>query len=314
MKLAFLYAGQGSQHAGMGADLYASSPVFRRVMDEAAAAVDFDLKTTCFEDPEGVINQTQYTQPCMVAFAAGVTAMLAEEGIRPEYAAGLSLGEYSALECAGVLDAKTAVELVAFRGKAMAKASEGLACGMTAVLALDRDRLQACCDEASALGVVQICNYNCPGQLVIGGQKAAVDRAAELAKEAGAKRCLPLKVSGPFHTALMHPAGVALAERFADVNFAPMRMPVLFNCLGHEKAPADSIADLLVRQVQSSVYLEDTIRRLAELGVDTVVEIGPGRAISGFVKKTVGSAMTCLNIETAEDFAAAVAQLKEAQV
>ena len=314
MKLAFLYAGQGSQHAGMGADLYASSPVFRRVMDEAAAAVDFDLKTTCFEDPEGVINQTQYTQPCMVAFAAGVTAMLAEEGIRPEYAAGLSLGEYSALECAGVLDAKTAVELVAFRGKAMAKASEGLACGMTAVLALDRDRLQACCDEASALGVVQICNYNCPGQLVIGGQKAAVDRAAELAKEAGAKRCLPLKVSGPFHTALMHPAGVALAERFAGVTFAPMRMPVLFNCLGHEKAPADSIADLLVRQVQSSVYLEDTIRRLAELGVDTVVEVGPGRAISGFVKKTVGSAMTCLNIETAEDFAAAVAQLKEAQV
>lgn len=313
MKLAFLYAGQGSQHAGMGADLYEASPVFRQVFDQAAEGLDFDLKTTCFTDPEGVINQTRYTQPCMVAFAVGVTAMLAAEGIRPEYAAGLSLGEYSALECAGVFDARTAVELVAFRGKAMAKASEGLECGMTAVLMLDRETLQHCCDEAASLGVVQICNYNCPGQLVIGGEKAAVDKASELAKAAGAKRCIPLKVSGPFHTSLMHPAGDALAEKFKTIDFQPMELPVLFNCLGHEMNEGDSIPALLEKQVQSSVYLEDTIRRLAELGVDTVIEVGPGKAISGFVKKTVGSAITCLNIETMADFTAAVAAVKEAR-
>lgn len=313
MKLAFLYAGQGSQHAGMGADLYEGSPVFRAVFDQAAEGLDFDLKTTCFTDPHELINQTQYTQPCMVAFAVGVTAMLADAGITPDYAAGLSLGEYSALECAGVFDAKTAVDLVAFRGKAMAKASEGLDCGMTAVLMLDRETLQRCCDEAASLGVVQICNYNCPGQLVIGGEKAAVDKAAELAKAAGAKRCLPLKVSGPFHTSLMHPAGDALAEKFKTIDFKPMKLPVLFNCLGREKAESDSIPALLEKQVQSSVYLEDTIRRVAELGVDTVIEVGPGKAISGFVKKTVGSAITCLNIETMADFEAAVAAVKEAR-
>ena len=308
MKLAFLYAGQGSQHAGMGRDLYESSADFRAAFD--AAKLDFDLKSVCFDDPDGVINQTQYTQPCMVAFAAGVTAALYAAGIRPEYAAGLSLGEYSALQAAGVFDAATAVELAAFRGKAMAKAAEGIDCGMTAVLALDRDKLQACCDEASSQGVVQICNYNCPGQLVIGGEKAAVDRASELAKAAGAKRCLPLKVSGPFHTSLMHPAGEELQEKFRTVTFGEMQIPVLFNCLGHEKAAEDTIPDLLVRQVQSSVYMEDTIRRLGELGVDTIVEIGPGRALSGFVKKTLGTSVRCLPVETEQELAAAVAELK----
>lgn len=308
MKLAFLYAGQGSQHAGMGRDLYENNADFRAAFD--AAKLDFDLKSVCFDDLEGVINQTQYTQPCMVAFAAGVTAALYAAGIRPEYVAGLSLGEYSALQAAGVFDAATAVELAAFRGKAMAKAAEGIDCGMTAVLALDRDKLQACCDEASALGTVQICNYNCPGQLVIGGEKAAVDRAAELAKAAGAKRCLPLKVSGPFHTSLMHPAGDALREKFQTVTFGEMQIPVLFNCLGREKGEGDTIPSLLERQVQSSVYMEDTIRRLGELGVDTIVEIGPGRALSGFVKKTLGTSVRCLSVESEQELVAAVAELK----
>ena len=307
MKLAVLYAGQGAQHPGMGKDLYERYPAFREAFD--AADLDFDLRSVCFDDPEGVLNLTQYTQPCMVAFAAGVTALLREAGITPDYAAGLSLGEYSALQCAGVFDAKTAISLVAFRGQAMADAVQGRPCGMAAVLGMDRDALKAVCAEASDAGVVECTNFNCPGQIVISGDAAAVDKAGELAKAAGAKRVLPLKVSGPFHTSLMAPAGDALREKFQSVDFGSMEIPVLFNCLGDLKGEADTIPNLLEQQVQSSVYLEDTIRRLGELGVDTVVEIGPGRTLSGFVKKTV-KGIKCYPVETAEELQAAIAALR----
>ena len=307
MSLAFLYAGQGSQHPGMGADLYEAHPAFRAVLD--AAGVDFDLKTTMFTDPDGVLNLTEYTQPCMVAFAAGMTALLAERGIVPDYAAGLSLGEYSALQCAGVFTAPQAISLAAFRGKAMAAAAAGRPCGMTAVLGLDREKLQEACRQAAGAGVVEIANYNCPGQLVIGGEQAAVDKAAALAKELGAKRCLPLKVSGPFHTSLLAPAGAALREKFKETAFGAMRIPVLFNCLGREMGPEDTIPALLGKQVQTSVYMEDTIRRLAELGVDTIVEIGPGKALIGFVKKTAPAIKTYA-VETCADLDALSAALK----
>ena len=307
MSLAFLYAGQGSQHPGMGADLYEAHPAFRVVLD--AAGVDFDLKTTMFTDPDGVLNLTEYTQPCMVAFAAGMTALLAERGIVPDYAAGLSLGEYSALQCAGVFTAPQAISLAAFRGKAMAAAAAGRPCGMTAVLGLDREKLQEACRQAAGAGVVEIANYTCPGQLVIGGEQAAVDQAAALAKELGAKRCLPLKVSGPFHTSLLAPAGDALREKFKETAFGAMRIPVLFNCLGREMGPEDTIPALLEKQVQTSVYMEDTIRRLAELGVDTIVEIGPGKALSGFVKKTAPAIKTYA-VETCADLDALSAALK----
>ena len=307
MSLAFLYAGQGSQHPGMGADLYEAHPAFRAVLD--TAGVDFDLKTTMFTDPDGVLNLTEYTQPCMVAFAAGMTALLAERGIVPGYAAGLSLGEYSALQCAGVFTAPQAISLAAFRGKAMAAAAAGRPCGMTAVLGLDREKLQEACRQAAGAGVVEIANYNCPGQLVIGGEQAAVDKAAALAKELGAKRCLPLKVSGPFHTSLLAPAGGALREKCKETACGAMRIPVLFNCLGREMGPEDTIPALLEKQVQTSVYMEDTIRRLAELGVDTIVEIGPGKALSGFVKKTAPAIKTYA-VETCADLDALSAALK----
>ena len=307
MKLAFVYAGQGSQHVGMGKDFYQEFTLFAQVFDHAP--VDFDLKKLCFEGPEEQLSQTRYTQPCMAAFAVGVTDLLYQEGIRPQLAAGLSLGEYSALYAAGVFSRGTVISTVALRGRAMEEAAAGLDCGMTAVLGLDREKLQQACDGAAELGVVQICNYNCPGQLVIGGEKAAVDKAGELAKELGAKRCMPLKVSGPFHTRMMKPAGDALASHFKTIDFQPMALPVYFNCLGGPMDAGDNIPALLERQVQSSVYWEDTIRRMEAEGVDTVVEIGPGKALSGFFKKTAPGIRTC-HIDTAADFHSVVSALK----
>ncbi len=300
MRLGFLYAGQGSQYPGMGADLYEAYPAFRAVLDSAAEAVDFDLKEVSFQDGAGVLHETRYTQPCMVAFAAGLTAVLAERGVVPAAAAGLSLGEYSALHAAGVFDTRTAVELTAFRGRAMEEAAAGYDSAMMAVLNLDRESLQAACDEAAGLGTVAIANYNCPGQLVIGGVRAAVERAAALAKERGARRCLPLKVSGPFHTPLMAPAAAALEAHFKTLPFGEPRIPVVFNCLGDVRGEGEAIQSLLVRQVQSSVYMEDSIRKLAAMGLDALVEIGPGKALTGFVRKTVPGFPVC-PVETRAD-------------
>ena len=312
MKLALLFAGQGAQHAGMGADLYEQFPAFRQVMDECAAGVDFDLKSLCFSGPDETLSRTRYTQPCMVAFAAGVTQVLREAGAQPAAATGLSLGEYSALCAAGVFTARQAVELAAFRGAAMEQAVQGRASGMAAVLGLDRETLAGACAKASALGVAEIANYNCPGQMAIAGDAAAVERACELAKEAGARRCLPLKVSGPFHTSLMAPAAAALAQRFSGEAFRTMNFPVYFNCLGGPMGEGDTIPALLEKQVRSSVYMEDTLRRLADDGIDRVIEIGPGRVLSGLWKKTVTERkVPVLGVETAAELDEAVRMLQE---
>lgn len=312
MKLAFLYAGQGAQHPGMGKDLYSTYPAFRVAFDAAAAAVPFDLKTLCFEGPAEQLADTRYTQPCMVAFAAGVTAVLQQAGVVPAAVAGLSLGEYSALCAAGVFDGPAATALAAFRGQAMATAVTGRACGMSAILGLGREELEEVCQTAASAGVVQIANYNCPGQLVIGGDTPAVQLACTLAKQAGAKRCLPLAVSGPFHTSLMAPAGAALRARLAGMPLQPPRVPIYFNCLGGPMRPGDTIPALLEQQVQSPVYFEDLLRRLQRDGIDTVLEIGPGRVLSGFVKKTLAlPPQRSFAAETAAELAAVLAALQE---
>ena len=283
MKTAFLYAGQGSQVKGMGKDLYEAFPAFRKAYDEAE--LDFDVKTLSFEDPEGKINETRYTQPALVAFACGMTAVLRENGILPDYALGLSLGEYSALEAASVFSAKTAVEMVAFRGKKMEEASKGIESSMAAILGMSEEALDKVCKEVG--GAVSLCNLNCPGQIVIGGEKKAVEEASKLALEAGAKKAIPLKVSGPFHTSFMKSAGEALREYFKGISFQEGTCPVLHNFLGRERQEGDpSVPELLVEQVQKPVRMEEDLRRLLELGVRNFVEIGPGKTISSFLKKT----------------------------
>ncbi len=297
MNLAFVYAGQGSQYAGMGRDFYAEYPRFRQVID--SIDVDFDLKKISFEGPDEVLTQTEYTQPCMVAFAAGVSALLADAGIRPQMAAGLSLGEYSALQAAGVFDVQTAVSLAAFRGRAMENAVKGMDCGMTAVLGLERSKLQQVCREAAEHGVVEITNYNCPMQLVIAGEQHAVDEASQLALAAGAKRCMPLKVSGPFHTSLMDPAAQKLHERFEHTEFGEMAVPVIFNATARPMGVGETLPQLLEKQVHSSVLFEDSVRYMADHGIDTIVEIGPGKALSGFIRKTTRDIKT-YTVEDAE--------------
>lgn len=297
MKTAFLFAGQGSQHRGMGRDFYERYEGFREIFDLLSA----EQKIIAFEGPEEALAETINTQPIMVAFAAGVNRLLKDGGIKAEAAAGLSLGEYSALCAAGVFTEKQAIELVSYRAKVMAEAAKGVDCRMLAVLGLDRQTVLSCCEEGSAMGIVQIANYNCPGQMVIAGSSAAVEKAGKTALERGAKRCLPLKVSGPFHTVFMESAGKKLEHKLAEESFGKMKFPVYHNCLGTAESSGELKIDMLVRQISGSVYFEDTIRNMTKSGIARIIEIGPGKTLAGFVKKTEPR-ISVMSIDTLEDF------------
>lgn len=310
MKIAFLYAGQGSQKVGMGRDLYEQYPTYKATLDGLPQSDT--IKTLSFDGPAEQLSQTKYTQPCMVAFAAGVTALLRERGILPEVAAGLSLGEYSALHAAGVFTAEQAVDLVWLRGAAMEEAARGVDCKMSAILGGTEPMLREACEKSAHLGVVEIANLNCPGQVVISGERIAVEQAEKLAVELGAKRALPLDVSGPFHTSFMKPAGNALAKAFGELNFGDMAFPVVFNATGTLLQADENIPALLEQQVQSSVYFEKSIRTMLAMGVDTFVEIGPGKALGGFVKR-INAEVKTHSIENAETLEAAIQELERAK-
>ncbi|MCI9130570.1 ACP S-malonyltransferase [Thomasclavelia cocleata] len=282
-KIGFVYAGQGSQVVGMGKSFYDNYQVARDVFDNID--LDIDIKKLCFEGPLEELSKTSNTQPCMVAVAVVATKLLKENGVVPDYVAGLSLGEYSALNASGVLDDQMAINLVHFRGQAMERAAIGIESKMIAIIGLDRELLNEAVDEASNLGVVSIANYNCPGQLVIGGEANAVTKASELALEKGARRAIPLNTSGPFHTSLLVPASLELKEKFASVEFKEMKIPVVFNSSAKELEADESVAKMLEKQVMSSVYFEDSVRYMIANGVDTIIEIGPGKVLSGFIRK-----------------------------
>ena len=308
MKHAYVFPGQGAQAVGMGKDLYDNVPAAKELFEKANEILGFRITDIMFAGTDEELKQTRVTQPAVFLHSVIMAKAL---GVKPDAAAGHSLGEFSALVVAGALSFEDGLKLVSKRAMAMQAACEAQPGTMAAILGLEDKVVEEIC--ASVDGVVVAANYNCPGQLVIGGEKAAVEKAAELAKAAGARRCIPLKVSGPFHTKLMHPAGDALAKRFASEHFGEMETPVLFNCLGREKADSDSIPALLEKQVQSSVYMEDTLRRLGELGVTDILEVGPGKALSGFVKKTLGADVHCTAVETAEELEAFLTSWKEAQ-
>ena len=232
--IAFLYPGQGAQKIGMGQDICAEYEEASRIFDQASDALGYDMKKLVFEGDDQELMITENTQPALLTVSMAITEVLKKQ-IQPEYTAGLSIGEYAAHVCAGTIDFADAVQTVRLRGRYMQEAVPLGKGGMAAIIGLATELVEETCKAASEKGTVEAANYNCPGQRVIGGEQAAVAQAAALAKEAGARRCMPLKVSGPFHTPLMAPAGAALEARFRTVTFAQPQIPVVFNCLGDAK-------------------------------------------------------------------------------
>jgi [acyl-carrier-protein] S-malonyltransferase len=308
-KIAFVFPGQGSQHIGMGKDLWERYQLAQDHFREAGKVLGLDMAQICFTGPEEALKMTTNTQPALLLCSVIVFRLLEEQGIKPDFVAGHSLGEYSALVAGGSLQFADALYLVRKRGEFMQEAVPLGRGAMAAILGLEKEEVAKICEEAQDGKVVEIANLNSPGQIVISGETEAVDRAIKAAKGKGAKRAILLPVSAPFHCRLMRTAGERLGEILAAVEVRNLKIPLAANVDGQFMTSADSIRPALVRQVSSPVLWEDCIHTLQEAGVSTYVEVGPGTVLSGLIKRTAKEAIL-LHVEDEEGLTSTIEALR----